>query len=107
MKEITITLWIEITIKAHQWIEMIIGTMIIKTIITGIIISEMNAMKAVPRTPTVSIASVNVGMDLSKSLEDVKVIGEMIWGHNSNSTDQTHLTLSNHVTLLWTARTWT
>ena len=68
---------------------------------------EMNATKAVLRTPTVNTASVNVGMDMSKNGVDVKVIGEEIWGHNSSSLDQTHLTLSNLVTLLWTARTWT
>jgi len=82
------------------------GTTTIKMITIGTIISEMSVMKDVQRTHIANTASANVGMDISKNGEDVKVIGEMKV-HTESNTGQTTLIHSSPAILPVTARTWT
>jgi len=104
MREITTTM---ITTRdLWTWIGTGTGTTTTMMIITGIITSGMSAMKVVLRTPTVNTASVSVDMDISRSGEGVKVIGEPKLRNVSNL-DQITLIRSRHAALRGTARVWT
>jgi len=104
MREIT-TMGIS-TMDPWTWIGIVTGTITTRMITTGITTSEMSVMRDVLKTLIVNTVSASVNMDISRSGEDARVIGELKTPTVTN-TDQTILILSRLATLPGTAKAWT